>query len=121
MHTGEYDSGFHGNRLNKIIDLPHVSFTTALKKYVAFDLAEDDFIIHYHGDGALKEPREAQSWKNNKGNTKLPVNIHQSALSLQKQNNFFYSERLNSFATKIPITYDPVNLKMAAENLNVIN
>jgi uncharacterized protein (DUF2235 family) len=118
---GNITLDFMVNRLNEKIEAPHVSFTVALKKYVSFDLAEDDFIIHYHGDGIAKEPRAIQSWKNNKGNPNLPVKIHQSALTLQKQNNFFYSERLNSFATKIPITYDPVNLNKAADNINVIN
>ena len=118
---GNITLNFMVNRLNEKIDAPHVSFTVALKKYVAFDLAEDDFIIHYHGDGIAKEPREIQSWKNNKGNPNLPVKIHQSALTLQEQNNFYYSERLNSFATKTPINYDPLNLKNAADNLKVIS
>ena len=107
-------------RLNEIITAPHVSFTTRLKKHTNYDLDNDDFIIHYHGDGVAKEPRNLHVLKNEKP-TKLPVKVHRSALKLQGQDNFYYSERLNSFATKVPITYDPVNLKGLKKNYKVID
>jgi len=103
------------NRLGQHIQSPGVTFTTRLEKFRNYDLEEDDFIIHYHGDGTAKEPRSIHVRMNDK-ETRSPAVIHESVLKLLEARNFFYSERLNSFATRVPIDYDPVNLKEIGEN-----
>ena len=95
-------------------ELP-VTFTQSLNKWTQYDLSTDEFVIHYHGDGIKKDARELQVLKKEKA-CSTPVKIHGSTFKLRGQDNFFYSERLNSFATRIPISYDPINLKNLKNN-----
>ena len=121
---GSYLDGKLGNitldymvkRLDQVIQSPAVTFTQRLNQFRAYNLEEDDYVIHYHGDGAATEPREIHVRKNDKV-TKSPVVVHESVLRLRKARNFYYSERLNSFATRVPIVYDPKNLKELGDNI----
>jgi len=90
-------------------DLP-VTFTASLDKWTQYDLESDEFVIHYHGDGIKKDARDLHVLRNEKA-CSVPVKIHGSAFRLREQDNFFYSERLNSFATRVPIKYNPINMK----------
>jgi uncharacterized protein (DUF2235 family) len=98
-------------RLQAAIQSPDITFNNAIKKHTNFDLLEDDFIVHYHGDGLTKDARALQVLRNEKPSKSFPVKVHKTAYTLQRQENFYSSERFNSFATKIPISYDPFNLK----------
>tara|TARA_B100000959_G_scaffold145555_1_gene152859 strand:+ start:2096 stop:3253 length:1158 start_codon:yes stop_codon:yes gene_type:complete len=98
-------------RLRATIQSPDITFNNTIRKYTSFDLLEDDFIVHYHGDGITKDARALQVVKNEKPTRSVPVKVHTTAFKLQRQENFYYSERFNSFSTKIPINYDPSNLK----------
>lgn len=102
-------------RLDQSIQSPGVTFTARLEQFRRYDLEEDDFVIHYHGDGMAKDPRSIHVRISDKP-TRSTVLIHESVLKLRDAKNFFYSERLNSFATMVPIDYDPVNLKKIGDN-----
>lgn len=124
---GGYINGQLGNitldymvsRLNQVIQSPGVTFTQWLNQFRTYNLEEDDFVIHYHGDGTAKEPREVHVRRNDKA-SKSPVMIHESVLSLSEAKNVYYSERLNSFATRVPIVYDPKNLKELGNNITEV-
>jgi len=121
---GGYIDGQLGNitldymvsRLSQAIQSPGVTFTQWLNQFRTYNLEEDDFVIHYHGDGTAKEPRKVHVRRNDKA-SKSPVVIHESVLSLREAKNFYYSEQLNSFATRVPIVYDPKNLKELGNNI----
>ncbi len=103
------------NSLQEAVTSPEVTFSKSINKWIDFDLVRDDFVIHYHGDGFKKYPRPMQVIKREKA-TNLPVKVHKAALSFLEQDNLYFSERFNSFKTRVPIIYDPVNLKSLAEN-----
>jgi uncharacterized protein (DUF2235 family) len=105
--------------LHATIESPDVTFSSAIAKHLNYDLGSDEFILHYHGDGLAKGPRRLHVLKSEKP-TRLPVKIHKSALALREQDNFYYSERFNSFSTKIRIGYDPINLKQVDGNLVIV-
>lgn len=107
------------SELDKTIAEPSVTFTNAINKHRTYDLASDEFVLHYHGDGIKKDAREIQVLKNEKP-TKLPVKIHHTALALREQENFFYTEQFNSFSTRTRIAYDPINLKRVQDNIKKI-
>ncbi len=96
-------------------DMP-VTFTRNLDKWTQFDISKDDFVMHYHGDGIKKDARKMEVLRNQKA-SKDPVKIHSATFKLREQDNFFFSERFNSFATRTPIKYDPVNLKRLGANI----
>jgi hypothetical protein len=48
--------------------------------------------------------------------TNSPAVIHESVLRLRGARIFYYSERLNSFATRVPIDYDSGNLNELGDN-----
>jgi len=122
---GGYLKGTLGNitldymvsRLERTIQSPAVTFTSRLNQFRTYDLDEDDFIIHYHGDGLNKEPREVHVRRNDKP-SKLPIVIHESVQKLTGSGNFYFTEQLNSFATMVPIAYDPKNLKDVGDNFS---
>ncbi len=126
---GGYRDGALGNitmdymvqRLHDVLVDPVVVFNKRLNKYREYDLGSDDFVLHYHGDGAAKSPRDIEVLHNDKpAKNKMP-RVHESALRLREGGNFFYTERLNSFATRVPIAYDPVNLKSLGENIKKVS
>ncbi|MEQ8406820.1 MAG: DUF2235 domain-containing protein [Gammaproteobacteria bacterium] len=96
-------------------DMP-VTFTRNLEKWTQYDLDSDKFVMHYHGDGFKKTARKMEVLKKQKSTTE-PVKVHHSVFKLREQDNFFYSERYNSFATRVPIKYDPINLKDLGSNI----
>lgn len=116
---GNITLDFMVNRLDKIIQSPAVTFGPRLNQFRTYDLEEDDFTIHYHGDGRAKEPRSIHVRMNDKP-TKSPVVIHESVLKLRGSGNFYYSERLNSFTTMVPIDYHPTNLKKLGDNFKKV-
>lgn len=124
---GGYKDGLLGNisldymvrRFKKATIALPVSFTQALNKWTKYNLNTDEFVIHYHGDGAMKDSRKLEVLKKERVSDS-PVKIHEAALKLQAQGNFFYSERLNSFATRVPINYDPLNLKKLGSNFKSV-
>ena len=101
--------------LQDSVKSPEVTFSKPLFKWVDYDLVRDNFTIHYHGDGFKKEPRVMRVLKREKQST-LPVMVHKAALKFLEQDNLCYSQRLNSFTTRVPISYDPVNLKDLGNN-----
>lgn len=113
---GNITLDFMVSRLDQVIQSPGVTFTQRLNQFRAYDLEEDEFVIHYHGDGTAKEPREVHVRRNDKA-SKSPVAIHASVLKLRGAGNFYYSEQLNSFATRVPIDYDPGNVKELGDNI----
>lgn len=125
---GGYHDGLLGNislaymvsKFKKATTALPVSFTNSLKKWTKYDLSADEFVIHYHGDGTMKDSRKLEVLKNEKESNSA-VKIHESAFKLQEQENFFYSERLNSFATRVPIKYDPMNLKKLGANFSIFD
>jgi len=104
------------SRLDQTIQSPAVSFASRLNQFRTYDLEEDDFIIHYHGDGVAKDSREVHVRKKDKP-SKLPVKIHDSVLKLKDSRKFYYTEELNSFKTRVPIDYSPKNLKELGDNV----
>jgi uncharacterized protein (DUF2235 family) len=105
--------------LQENVKSPEVTFSKSIDKWIDYDLVRDDFVIHYHGDGFKKNPRPMHVLKREKP-AKLPVKVHKAALTFLEQDNLYFSERFNSFKTRVPISYDPVNLQMVKENLSKI-
>ena len=102
--------------LQEAVTSPEVTFSKSINKWIDYDLVRDDFVIHYHGDGFKKYPRTMQVIKRTKP-TKLPVKVHKSALNFLDQENLYFSERFNSFKTRVPVSYDPVNLRALGEGI----
>jgi hypothetical protein len=92
-----------------------VNFNQALDQWTQYDLSADEFVIHYHGDGTMKDYRKLEVLKKEEASG-APVKIHEATFKLRDQANFYYSERLNSFSTRIPIRYDPINLRKLGSN-----
>jgi uncharacterized protein (DUF2235 family) len=107
---------FMVNRLEKYVQSPSIKFLSRLDSFRNYDLDEDEFVIHYHGDGIAKKPREIHVLKSDKPTAKFPAVLHQSVNKLRKVQNFYYSERLNSFATRVPIKYAPRNVDELGDN-----
>lgn len=128
---GDVGGGYHesnlGNitldymltRLQETVNDPEINFSKHIARFLDYDLRRDDFHIHYHEDGFKKEPRRMHVLRDQQPSD-LPVKIHKAALNLQEQEHFYFAERFNSFTTRTPIRYNPINLRVLGENYKVV-
>ena len=103
------------NKLAEAVSEPEVTFSKSVNRWIDYDLVRDDFVIHYHGDGFKKEARPIQVLKREKP-AKHAARIHKSALMFLEQDNLYFSEKFSSFSTRVPISYNPDNLKALGDN-----
>ena len=92
-----------------------------LQKHTAYNLTNDEFILHYHGDGFFKHGRELEVLVKEKPSSVQKPRVHESVRTLMQGDNMFYTERYNSFATKVPIKYDPLNLRDVPQGIEFVS
>lgn len=107
------------SRLQDCVKEPEINFSKHIGRYLDYDLRRDDFHIHYHEDGFKKEPRQMHVLLDQKPSA-LPVKVHVAAFKLQEQQHFFFAQQFNSFTTRTPISYNPVNLRALGGNYLVM-
>ena len=125
---GGYHDGMLGNvTLEYMVsalnaEVPNIQYRTAtLQKHTSYDLNADDFILHYHGDGFFKYARDLEVLVKEKPREDLKPKVHECVKALMAGENMYYSERFNSFATKVPVQYDPLNLKAVAQGIEFVS
>lgn len=102
-------------QMQRSVASPQIHFSKHIARLLDYDLVRDQFVIHYHGDGARKAPRKLHVLRNQKPSA-LPVKVHKSAFKFIKEQNLFFSQHFNSFSTRVPVFYDPVNLRAIGDN-----
>ena len=110
--------GYRHNQLSKIptaymIERLNQTFASQPIQFNQSRLAElshyemsDDFQLHYHGDGAVKNRRQIQVLKNSESSTDKP-RIHESVFSLIASNSVYLNTPLDSFSKVDKIQYCP--------------
>jgi uncharacterized protein (DUF2235 family) len=94
------------DRLNQAFASQPVQFNqTKLAELTHYELS-DDFQLHYHGDGAVRERRKIQVLDNSESSIDKPK-IHESVFRLIGSNNVYLNTPLDSFSKVDKIQYCP--------------
>lgn len=78
-----------------------------------------DYILHYHGDGNLKAQREIKVIEKGE-DTRHPVKIHKSVFDLMKSKNVYVSETFDGFDKITAIRYYPKSVNSILHRHDVI-
>lgn len=94
-------------KLNKTFSVNPIAFNAArLAKLTAFNLDDNEFHLHYHGDGFVKKRREIVVLKGDDYSSKNPA-IHSSVFKLMNSKNVVLSTTFDGFAKIEAIRYLP--------------
>lgn len=105
-HLSKIPTAYMIGRLNQIFTSQPIQFNqTRLAELIHYEMS-DDFQLHYHGDGAVKNRRKIQVLENSESSTEKP-RIHESVLSLITSNSVYLNTPLDSFSRLDKIQYYP--------------
>lgn len=105
-HLSKIPTAYMIGRLNQIFTNQPIQFNqTRLAELIHYEMS-DDFQLHYHGDGAVKNRRKIQVLENSESSTEKP-RIHESVLSLITSNSVYLNTPLDSFSRLDKIQYYP--------------
>ncbi len=94
-------------KLNKTFSSnPIACDATRLVKLTAYNLDENEFHLHYHGDGIVKKRRQIVVLEGDDNSTKKPA-IHSSVFELMNSKNIILSTVFDGFARIEAIRYLP--------------
>ena len=124
--------GYRHNHLSKIpmaymIDKLNQTFTNnpikfnqdRITKLTSYNI-NDEFQLHYHGDGALKERRKIEVLHDSQSSRKKPK-IHSSVFSLILSNNIYLNTPFDSFSKLDKIRYSPKSVNGLMGDYEEIN
>jgi hypothetical protein len=105
-HLSKIPTAYMIGRLNQIFTSQPIQFNqTRLAELIHYEMS-DDFQLHYHGDGAVKNRRKIQVLENSESSAEKP-RIHESVLSLITSNSVYLNTPLDSFSRVDKIQYYP--------------
>ncbi|MDF1643756.1 MAG: DUF2235 domain-containing protein [Pseudomonadales bacterium] len=97
------------DKLQKTVAEKPISFKKQkLEKLVNYDIA-DEFQLHYHGDGAVKQRRKIEVLDNGESSQQKPK-IHKSVIKLMESDNLYLNTPFESFSKLEKIRYYPKSI-----------
>ncbi len=108
------------NRLNETFPENPIQFKDSeLSKLTTYNIG-DEFQLHYHGDGAVKERRKIEVL-HKESTSDFKPRIHESVFQLMESKDIYLSTPMESFTKLEKISYYPTSINGLMGNYQVVS
>ena len=119
-HLSKIPMAYMIKKLNQaFIDNPIQFNQHKIGKLTGYDMA-DEFQLHYHGDGAVKERRKIKVLDDNETSRNKPK-IHDSVFKLMQSDNIYLNTPFDSFSKLTQIRYCPKSVNGLMGSYEVVH